>query len=134
MEISDQIIWYNSNVLINGKPVIWKSWWEKGIILIEDLYSGNVLKSCNELGVNWLEYLQLTQAIPTEWKMKMVNSENSGRTRKDSFDEFLTCKHVTKKAYICLLYDEHLVDKYHQRWAEEENVVVDLNWYNENFM
>ena len=35
--ISEEIIWNNRNILINGKPLFNKSWFDKNILKIKDL-------------------------------------------------------------------------------------------------
>ena len=67
--IKDQIIWMNSEILVEGKPIVWDHWIEKDIILIEDLYNNNKeLRTPENLGVSWLELMQLCNAIPKVWK------------------------------------------------------------------
>ena len=68
-DIFNQIIWLNSEILLQGVPVKWEHWIQKNIVKIKDLYSDdNMLKSHQELNVNWLEYLQLLSSIPDDWK------------------------------------------------------------------
>ena len=64
-EVMSQIIWWNSNIKINHKPIMWKNWYEKGIICIEDIVNEDgSCKNANIMGVNWLQLQSIFEAIP----------------------------------------------------------------------
>ena len=60
--ISEEIIWNNRNILINGKPLFNKSWFDKNILKIKDLCDKFKLKTPFTFG--------LVSTIPTSWKIQ----------------------------------------------------------------
>jgi len=73
--IKSQMIWLNSFITIQQKPFIWKSWYNKGVIEINDLLNenGDFLSHDNirdkyNIECSFLEMLQLRQSIPLQWR------------------------------------------------------------------
>ena len=73
--ISEEIIWNNRNILINGKPLFNKSWFDKNILKIKDLlqHDGNFLSFKNfcdkfKLKTPFTFYFGIVSTIPTSWK------------------------------------------------------------------
>ena len=73
-DILHQILWYNSCIKINGKPFIFKRAYRSGIcrfadILKDDCTLMNFGEICKQYGhvLTWLQYAQLTNAIPQSW-------------------------------------------------------------------
>ena len=80
----NQIIWNNRNILVDGKPIMYKSWHKKGIIHIKDLFNedSNLLSQTNfkakfDLEVPFTVYYGLLNAIPASWKENIQNSDVS---------------------------------------------------------
>ena len=49
--IRDQILWYNSNIVCDNKPIFWNHWMEKNILVVGDLLNvRGELKTSEELG------------------------------------------------------------------------------------
>ena len=73
-EIKKQILWLNSNICIDGKPLLYYWCLRAGIKLFDDLLNlqGNKLTYVQLIGkygncINWLQYSQLCVAIPKDW-------------------------------------------------------------------
>ena len=68
-------IWLNSNILINKKTVMWKSWYDKDIRYINDLvcvkqnrfYNWVELQDKYHVKGNYLNLMSLLSAIPRRW-------------------------------------------------------------------
>ena len=81
-EILQQIIWFNSNILIQGKPFYWEKLFKKKIIFINDITdrSGTIMshyqftKAYGDI-CPFHEYTQLTAAIPSKWKTKISKGD-----------------------------------------------------------
>ena len=78
--ILNECIWFNEYITIEGKPLLWKGWFNKGIKQIKDLLNdkGHFLDSfqLNEkFGIqsNFLQTLQLRKALPFCWRKKLLN-------------------------------------------------------------
>ena len=66
----EYIIWNNKSILIDGKSIFWKNWYDKGVIYIHDFINTNgewlTFKAfCNkfEIRTNFLRYLGILSAI-----------------------------------------------------------------------
>ena len=77
-EYGNEIIWNNRFIRIDGKPIFFLSWYQKGVIKICDrLNDGRFLSRAEfqekyGLKVNFLKYFGLLSAIPSEWKNSLL--------------------------------------------------------------
>ena len=70
------VLWNNREIKIEGKTLFWKTWFAKGIYLVQDLLNedGKFL-SLQEfqvefgLKINFLQYVEMIAAIPSELKV-----------------------------------------------------------------
>ena len=76
--IQNQVIWMNSELLINGKPFLWETLLENGVIFINDILdvTGDFLaheQFCRMYGqiCDNLNFNQLLSTIPMIWKRKL---------------------------------------------------------------
>lgn len=77
-DIQNQVIWMNSEVLIDEKPVSWETFWKNKIVFVNDILDsrGEFLsydKFCRLYGqiCNNFNFNQLISAIPINWKRKL---------------------------------------------------------------
>ena len=70
--IENQLIWYNSYIIIGNKPVLWKDNYVKGLRYVYQLFENKQYKSeyqvWEEFGLTKLRFNSLKKAIPKEWK------------------------------------------------------------------
>ena len=70
--IENQIIWYNSNMMIGGKLTFWKDMYQKGLRYVHQLFTQCRLKTAEEMKQEFtlplLRYNSLVSCIPKEWK------------------------------------------------------------------
>ena len=104
-----EIIWNNRNIMIDGKPLFYKCWFENNITRVEDLLdnNGNFL-SFNQfseqyqLKTPFTLYFGLISSIPTQWKSEIVKqkiySQASNDKNKNSANTI-----STKTVYSALL-------------------------------
>ena len=80
-KIENQILWYNSDICVGGKPVLWKDMLEKGLIFVEQLFKQERFKTEEEMkeefGLTTLRYNSLKSAIPSEWKTFFCSTPKS---------------------------------------------------------
>ena len=76
------ILWNNKEITIEGKTLFWKTWFEKGIYLVQDLLDqdGKFLslqdfQSKFGLRVNYLHYFQIIAAISSELRGKAFQTQ-----------------------------------------------------------
>ena len=79
-DIYNEVIWNNMFIQIEGKPVWYKNWHDKGIVKIAHLYDENgKLNSLDDLHQQFgikkdhMMYNSVISAIPRQWKAKLKN-------------------------------------------------------------
>jgi len=79
-DIGNEILWNNRYITVEGQPVLYKHWIDKGIININHLLTCNGkllspddLKSKYNLTTTFMEYSSLVSAIPKQWLQKPSN-------------------------------------------------------------
>ena len=86
------IIWWNSLIRIEDKPVFWKKAFDKGLILAEQLFEdGNQIgheKAKEMFNLNFLEYGALMKAIPSIWKDALRRGEVEYRLLDPETDRY----------------------------------------------
>ena len=142
--ITQQIIWNNSDILVNKKSVFINFFFQKGIMYIADIftkYRYNNIKSwedLSEIGCTlslFLRWQGLLQAIPHLWKKynpEMVRPELPVCiVHKNKITPLKMCnvkthrKHITCKYFIppiCKFYFSHFLDISEEEWS----VIFDL--------
>ena len=103
-----EIIWNNRNIMIDGKPLFYKCWFENNITRVKDLLdnNGNFLSFSQfseqyQMKTPFTLYFGLISSIPTKWKSNIVKnfpSQTSNDINKDSANTI-----STKTVYSALL-------------------------------
>ena len=69
----NQLLWYNSNIRVGGKPIMWADAYKKGLKYVHQLFHNLEYKDevqiRNEYGISVLRYNSLKAAIPAQWKL-----------------------------------------------------------------
>ena len=75
IRFQNEYLWFNPHIKIDGKPVFYKKWYEKGIKFVKDLINENKqffldaeLKVKYGIDFHFLEYISLRLAIPRTWR------------------------------------------------------------------
>ena len=96
--ISEQIIWQNSNIKNNNSLLYFRQWKNKNIYHVKDIYDTNAkkFKTFNQLkteynipNTEFLNYHRLISSIPTCWKRKLDNIILSVTTEEINIYELL---------------------------------------------
>ena len=81
-KIYNQTLWLNNNITIDGKSFFWQNWFKKGIFFIKDIMTedGNFLSEAQikqrfDINTNFLQVLQIRQAIPLHWREKIKTEQ-----------------------------------------------------------
>ena len=76
------VLWNNREIKIEGKTLFWKTWFEKGIFLVQDLLNedGKFLSLQEfqdkfDLEIYFLQYFQMIAAIPSEIKCSAYKTQ-----------------------------------------------------------
>ena len=119
-QIWNQIIWLNSYIRVNGKPIVNVVMYINGLVCISDLFHENgIPKQATELtfNVNWLDYQSILSAIPTPWKMKLKDV-TWGDKGEDMFNSVAMNKSCARVVYNRLIDDNSALLKYIKIWNE----------------
>ena len=139
------ILWNNRDINIENKSVFWKAWRDKNVLFVQDLLNnqGNYL-SPQEFGdkynikVNFLQYYQITSAIPAYLKSSASAHMDLGDLNSicENFD-FQLSKDITLnlKKTLCKQFYKLFVDEISteptaiKSWRKYCPAVAD-NWVN----
>ena len=81
-----QIIWFNSNIKVQGKLIFWENWFDKDILTVQDILNEDgTIKSAAVLGVNWLQLKTLWKSIPIIWKLWFQEGEEGGKIEETMY-------------------------------------------------
>ena len=125
--VENQIIWYNSNIRIQGKPLLWKDIKQKGLMYVYQLFSCNKLKSYEELkqefGITRLRYNSLVSTIPRHWKEFFTSNEamTYHPMAPHNYDRCITIykTNFSKIVYQYLGDDVMLIHNKYMKWMQE---------------
>ena len=82
-----QVIWMNSYIRIQNKPVAWTACIRRGLIWIHQLFQDGELIKEDEAkcryGLNFMQLDALQNAIPTQWKRLLMQGKDGGYCRDD---------------------------------------------------
>lgn len=95
------IIWNNKEILVRGKSIFWKQWFDKGIIFVQDLLhetgrwlSVHEVSDRYEINCNFLQYYGLLAAIQNIKKL-VQNQRGVDWTKRPPDIDFSSCIYNT---------------------------------------
>ena len=137
-DIYNQLIWYNSFIKIDNKPVFKKKWWEKGIKYIHDIIDKHgmmipltELEQRFNIEITDMEYNGLVQAIPSSWQK--ILRQSADELKESSLTVTIKHKKWLIKDVKCSHYYAHFVSEISKpptavmKWNELYEV-DDLSW------
>ena len=72
-KLENQIIWYNSDIKVQKKMIMWGDAYKRGLIYVYQLFESDNFKTHEkieqEFGLSTLRYNSLKVALPQEWKV-----------------------------------------------------------------
>ena len=125
--IENQYLWYNSNILVKGKPFFWADVYSKGLQFVFQLFKDGNYKtkeqvSC-EYGLTVLRFNALKTAIPKEWKEYFCSWKESqfSPLPPHNYDMCVnnTIKGLSKRVYQFLSDDIMLVHGKYMKWRQD---------------
>ena len=111
-----QMIWLNTHIKIANKPILYKKWFEKGVIYIGDIVTeeGTLMpydEFCNKynLKVPYTKYRGIWEALPKMW-IQWLKPENQGDENVISYYEKLgNYVKPTKTIYRMIMENDSLL-------------------------
>ena len=127
-EILNQVIWYNSCIRRDNKPIYSNNLFTNGIVYIHNLFHQEkrqiytFQEFVTKYGyiTDWLSYENVTRSIPQLWKNILKNMEgNINITETLRINELLNQPKPGNFIYKELINDSNLnLHKYYSRWSE----------------
>ena len=138
--ILNHVLWYNSEIKIQDKCVLLKSWYNKGICYISDIFS-NVTKqllSFQDLmdqfdlpPTQYFRYVQLCSAIPSSWinKLKSCANDTVMCDYKNVYVTTLFNKNCSRSIYWDQVNNLGYTDNSRKKWELEfKKEIVSAEW------
>ena len=123
----NQIIWYNSNIRVKGKPFFWKDIYEKGLMYVHQLFCNGTLipslEAREAFGLTELRYNSLKSAIPVEWRRFFAENVTQSffplppHNYDKAFGEYKD--NLTRQVYKSSADDILLCHNKYIKWREE---------------
>ena len=141
-DIKIQVIWYNSCIRIQQKPIFYKQWYENGILTIADVlddqgsfldFDGFCRKYPN-VKTNFLTYLSVLQAVPKEWIRECTGSAVNLDVNQYWLNKINMGRSPSKLLYWKLL--ENVVSmecKVRSKWMEDLHRDIDDDYWESCF-
>ena len=93
----NQILWYNSLIKINNKPIFWKEYYNKGLRYVSQLFTNGTPRNYKEIncifGIGWLQYYALLAAIPYQLRNMCQNQ------LQEQYSWAVSCKELSRTVY-----------------------------------
>ena len=109
IQVQNEIIWNNSNVLINKNTIFIKQWHQNGITCLQDLLdvdctflSLQKFQQKLRLHVPFTTYYGLINSIPASWRRKLKFTDYSNLNQSSSSDS-QNMNITTRSAYAAIL-------------------------------
>ena len=119
--INDMIIWYNSLIRIDNKPVLWKKGLNKGLFRISQLYNEGKPISVEEAKTNFelnhIEYRSLLSAIPPAAREFLAKGKKL-KVLESKYALALDKKNLSKEIYCQLIKSEKTLSSLEGKWKQ----------------
>ena len=127
-EILNQILWFNSNIRINGRPCLEKELIQKGVIHIKHLLNEDLtflshkkFQERYDVKFPFTKYYGLLQAIPNIWLSTLKDSNSLDWSVEPELlvAKYKPGKQLTKIIYKSLNQWDDLLENYVIKWSGE---------------
>ncbi len=137
-EIKNTLLWYNSEIRINNKPVFYKKCHSKGMTYVKDIINENERfmsypEIIDKFGnvITFTEYYGILQSIPQSWKRDLRNVQNNqeGDDCSTFFDFFQRKLGHTSAIYDYLIDSPYLVNEQKIIWEDRLQKPMDNKFF-----
>ena len=129
-KVCNQMIWLNSNIRIDNKPICKVDWIKRGIIKIRDLINEHDeflgwSQITQKLGIQvpFTEYYGIIQALPIHWK-RWLKDNTKGAPYQDEIKLITNRKSVSQCCYHKINSDPTLFRNLSKRWSNSHDIEV----------
>lgn len=132
-QILGQIIWYNSNIKVDGKVLRNNQAWRSGLKYVKDLYSdvGLLLthrEVCYKYGncITWYGHIQLINALPHRRKEKIIACHSVVFDAETQYDRLTDNTKISNIVYNKLVLNPSLINDCILKWQRRLNETIEL--------
>ena len=128
---SSEIIWMNSKIRINNKPVAWKDPIKAGLIYVRQLFSdGKVIdiEKAKQFKLTVMELNSLVSAIPKEWRTKECLNNSHHNAGEIFYEKSCNKNNIASFAYRKLIKSVSLVQRI-EKWEAELNCNIEYDLF-----
>ena len=97
-ELRREILWQNKNILLRGKEICYKEWYQKGIIMFHDILCEDgsfktmeTLREEFQAEIKALDYNALISVIPRQWKLTVKSMKIPKEAISNQEQPFIMC-------------------------------------------
>ena len=125
LRIENQFLWYNSKILVRGRPIMWKDAYVRGLKYVYQLFNNKCFKTDDEIfseyGLTKLRFNSLKVSIPSEWKNFLLETDAGlfMPIPPHNYDVSLWSKNTSSVVYAFLQEDVLLVHDKYLKWRME---------------
>ena len=122
---NEQIIWLNSQIRINGEPILWKDVIKNGLIYVnQHSYEGgttiSIRKAMDQYGLSLMRYNSIISAIPREWKQFFKKNHKDSEPIWHIFYETACARiNLTGHAYINMARQSENIKLKSSKWSKD---------------
>ena len=114
----NEILWYNSHIRVQGKPVFMYSAYNQGLMYVNQLFENGTTKSAirvvKDYGITFLEYNSLLTAIPKKWKDKAKTG--SPVEISNNWSKLKNIENISSIVYEQMIHNEEAVEHKRKKW------------------
>ena len=122
----DEMIWFNSNLRVDGQPVWWLNCYKQGLIYISQLFpTGQRISAHDALNLYHLDFMKLCailSAIPRD-SLKISQAQDIPPASTSPPPQDFYSKIIMKKSVASFVY--------HTRPLELDNIQAKCNWWSQ---
>ena len=128
--IENQIIWYNSYILIGDKPIFLNKPWKKGLNYVYQLFENgsviSVTKATEQYGLSFIELNAIVQAMPQSWRdfFKCNDCQTFIPIKPSLYDKCLEMTSIPQYAYKQFGQDINSIDSKRISWSNKLQAIV----------
>ena len=128
--IENQIIWYNSRVRINNKPIFWEDCYERNLVYVHQLFQEGKFFEDNEVmylfKLSKMRYNSLKSALPQEWKEFFILHQKQEYlpVPPQNYDQMFLEENFSRKVYHYITGDLLLLQNKFVKWKKDLGVDI----------
>ena len=129
------ILWLNSQLTVNHRPIFWKKSFELGLKYVHQLFNNGTFKSerllKQEFGLSVMQSNSLRVSIPKQWITYLRS--NNGDTGIHNYDIVCDQTNLSTRIYNHLIFNDSVLRKLCDKWSVELGYTVEYNSLSDTF-